>query len=72
MEIGISELALIGILAIPFIIISAILNKAGFSWLWSLCFFIPLISIHGLGFRIYRVAESKEDNMSIKLTVFLP
>jgi uncharacterized membrane protein YhaH (DUF805 family) len=36
---------IIGILAMPFLLFSPILKKAGFSGWWSLCFFIPVVNI---------------------------
>ncbi len=36
---------LLGIIAIPFILFTPILRKAGFSAWWSLCFFIPVVNV---------------------------
>jgi len=46
MGISIWQLVIIlGIIAIPFLLFSPILRKAGFSSWWSLCFFIPVVNI---------------------------
>ena len=60
---------IIGILVIPFIIFSPILNKAGFSRWWSLCFFVPIVNILMVWvFAFIEWPAEKEHNKSSSLT----
>ncbi len=60
---------LLGIIAIPILIYSPILNKAGFSRWWSLCIFIPVVNLLMVWvFAFIEWPVEKEHNNSSNLT----